>query len=663
MISKYTFGCPYDTEAVNKEVEPGLTPIPFFTVKDDREFVLELKDDDIVYGLGEQVRGINKRGWHYSSFNMDNPHHHEDTTSLYGSHNFLIVSGVLTFGVFFDYPGRIDFDIGYEVQNKMVVRIATGDLNVYIILPEDDSKPELSIVKQLRMVIGKSYVPPLWAFGYGQSRWGYMNENDIREVADKYEAAGIPLDSIYMDIDYMDSYKDFTIDDNRFPDLKRLSSDMKDKGIHLVPIIDAGIKIDSGYDVYEEGVSKNFFCKDKEGADFIGSVWPGSVHFPDFLKPEVREWFGGKYKVLTDLGIDGFWNDMNEPAIFYTRDRLEDTLKEIDRVVSDNMGIKEFFYFTGLIEDLKCNAEDFGKLYHNVNGNVVCHKDVHNIYGMNMTRAANEALNRINPDSRTLFFSRSSYIGAHRYGGIWQGDNKSWWSHILLAMQQLPALNMAGFLFTGCDTGGFSCDTTEDLMMRWLQFSLFTPLFRNHSSSGTRLQELYQFSICKDMGEMIRIRYSLIPYLYSEFLKAYINDTMLFKPLGFEFTNDSLAKNIDDQLLLGDELMITPIYKQNAKGRYVYLPENMMLIRMRSVEDFDTKVLSKGVHYINAKLNELIFFIRDKKAIPLCDPGTSTSKLNLDTIKLIGFDSSKYELYTDDGISSDLSKTEIRIIK
>ena len=662
MIRKYTFGNPFNTEAVVVNLDEEKTLLPFFEVKENKEFILRLKDSDIVYGLGEQVRGINKRGWHYTNFNADNPHHHEDTRSLYGSHNFLIISGEETFGVFFDYPGRIEYDIGYKRRDTMVISADSSDMDIYIIQPEEGKYKELSIVKQFRRLIGKSYVPPMWAFGFGQSRWGYKTEDDIRQVALEYEKADIPLDSIYMDIDYMDSYKDFTVDKSKFPDLKQLSSDMKDKGIHLVPIIDAGVKIEKGYDVYEEGVAENYFCKDKNGEDFIGAVWPGSVHFPDFLNPLARDWFGGKYKVLTDSGIDGFWNDMNEPAIFYTRDRLNDTLKEMEEVVSENMGIKEFFHFTGMIEDLKGNEGDYTKFYHNVDGKMICHNDVHNIYGMNMTRAANEALNKINPDKRTLFFSRSSYIGAHRFGGIWQGDNKSWWSHILLSMQQLPALNMAGFLFIGCDTGGFGCDTTEDMMMRWVQYSLFTPLFRNHSSDGTRLQELYRFSNVKNLGEMIKIRYSLIPYLYSEFLKAYKNDEMMFKPLSFEFTEDDLAKDIDDQLLLGDSVMIAPIYKQNAHGRYVYLPEPMMLIRMRSVDDFETVNLTKGVHYIKADLNELIFFIRDGKAIPVCKTCKSTSQINPDTIKLMGFKDATYEQYFDDGISSDLSRITVKTI-
>lgn len=647
MIQKYVYGHPFPTDAVVKEIETAKEPLPFFETENQGSFTYTLAEDDIVYGLGEQIRGINKRGWQYVSWNYDNPNHHEDTRSLYGSHNFIIVCGKVTFGAFFDYPGKMEFDIGYTRRDTMQIKAAKNDLTVYIITGEN----EKDIVKQFRGIIGRSYIPPLWAFGYGQSRWGYKNEADIREVAAKYKAAGIPLDSIYLDIDYMEHYKDFTVDEERFPDLKGLAADMQAEGIHLVPIIDAGVKIEDGYSVYEEGVEKDYFCKNAEGGDFVGAVWPGRVHFPDFLQPEARDWFGKKYAVLTEQGIDGFWNDMNEPAIFYTEDRLADTCAEIEKLTAGNMGIDEYFAFTGMVAGLNGNIGDYDKFYHNVNGQMVKHSEVHNLYGMNMTRSANEALREICPDKRTLFFSRSSYVGAHRYGGIWQGDNKSWWSHILQSMQQLPALNMAGFLFTGSDTGGFGCDTTEDLMLRWLQYSLFTPLFRNHSADGTREQELYRFSNADAAGNMIRIRYSLVPYLYSEFLKAALRDEMMFRPLAFDFADDADAKQVDDQLLLGNELMIAPIYKQNAKGRYVYLPEEMMLVRMRSDEDYETEILPKGHHYVPAELNELVFFIRNQKAIPFAKAAKNTAETDWNTVRLLGYSGCSYEMYADNGTS------------
>jgi alpha-glucosidase len=658
MIRKYVYGNLFPTEAVINDVEAEAGGISFFETDGKGTFIYHFSETDIVYGLGEQVRGINKRGWQYVGWNYDNPNHHEDTHSLYGAHNFIIVSGENTFGAFFDYPGEITFDIGYTKRSEMKISVERNDIAVYIITGEN----EKDIVKQFRQIIGTSYIPPLWAFGYGQSRWGYKDEKDIREVAERYKEAGVPLDSVYMDIDYMERYKDFTVDKDKFPDLKKLAGDMKEDGIHLVPIIDAGVKIEEGYDVYEEGVRENYFCKDADGNDFVGAVWPGRSHFPDFLNPDAREWFGKKYAVLTDCGIDGFWNDMNEPAIFYTEESIKNAFEKIEEYKSVNMGIDEYFKFTDLVCGLNGNRKDYDKFYHNVNGEKVRHSDVHNLFGMNMTRSAYEALREIVPDKRTLFFSRSSYIGAHRYGGIWQGDNKSWWSHILLSMQQLPALNMCGFLFIGSDTGGFGCDATEDLMLRWLQYSMFTPLFRNHSALGHRPQELYNFENIDATREMIKIRYSLVPYLYSEFLKAALNDEMMFKPLAFDFPDDASAAKVDDQLLLGNELMIAPVYKQNAEGRYVYLPEEMMLVRMKTVEVYKTEILPKGHHYVEVALDELVFFVRDGKAIAFGNTADNTAQLNYDTLKLLGYDGATYELYTDDGISPDI-ENNLKIVK
>lgn len=657
MIRKYVYGNPLNTEAVCAEIEECNEEIAYFEVN-NTEFIYSFSDEDIVFGLGEQVRGINKRGWKYVSWNYDNPHHQEDTNSLYGSHNFLIIRGKETFGVFFDNPGEVVFDIGYTNRDLMIISPEYPDQVVYII----DGENENDIVRQFRSIIGKSYVPPFWAFGYGQSRWGYMNEADIREVHDKYREVGIPLDSIYLDIDYMDNYKDFTVNDSGFNDLKSFAFEMKEDNVHLVPIIDAGVKIEEGYDIYEEGVENSYFCKDSLNNDFTGAVWPGKVHFPDFLNKDAREWFGMKYKTLTDLGIDGFWNDMNEPAIFYTEDSLKEAVNNMEKVKDSNIGIIEFFKLTGAFAGLNGNRDSYRKFFHNFNGEVVRHDRVHNLYGMNMTRSAYEALCKIEPEKRTLFFSRSSYIGAHRYGGIWQGDNKSWWSHILQSMQQLPALNMAGFLYVGCDTAGFGSDTTEDLVLRWLQYSIFTPLFRNHSANGTRYQELYRFSNVDSCKKMIEIRYSIVAYIYSEFLKAVENDSLMFKPLAFEFPDDKAALNVDDQLLIGNESMICPIYKQNAKGRYVYLPEEMMLVKMKSYNEYDTAVMEKGHHYVDASLDELVFFIRKGKSIPFGKPADSTANLDSASLFLLGYEGSSYTLYKDDGISHYDENSVIKVL-
>ena len=654
MIRKYTFGSPFPTEAVIKNIPASEEPLTFFSKEQD-SFVLKLEKNAPVYGLGEQVRGINKRGWIYISNCSDDPQHLETTHSLYGAHNFLLIGGTSPFGIFLDYPGHLTFDIGYTQKDTLYITPEDWNFDLYFIQTEDQKLS--SIIHAFRQLIGRSYIPPKWAFGYGQSRWGYKNENDIRKIAQKHRKSAIPLDAIYMDIDYMEKYEDFTISEEKFPNLPQLVKDMKTMGIHLVPIIDAGVKVEEGYSVYEEGIQKGYFCKEEDGTPFVGAVWPGKSHFPDMLNPQARKWFGNKYKFLLDMGIDGFWNDMNEPALFYSEKRLNKVLEEIKLLENQNLDLEKNNHLLYLINSLANNPEDYKSFYHEPGNGLskIRHDKVHNLYGYNMTRAAGEAFDKLEPDKRILMFSRSSYIGMHRYGGIWQGDNLSWWSHLLMNIKMMPSLNMCGFLYTGADLGGFGEDTTEDLLLRWMQFGIFTPLMRNHSAMGTRKQEVYQFSNLEDIKQTIQLRYCLLPYLYSEYMKAALHDTMLFSPLSFAYPEDSLASEIEDQLLLGEGLMLAPIYQPNVTGRYVYLPEDMLLITCSGPKDMRFKKMEAGHHYIHVEQNELIFFLRKGHLLPLAGCAENTEKLDTSHLYVIAYSADKcsYTLYDDDGISKD----------
>lgn len=662
MIQKYVFGQPVNTDAVVLDIPESQEEFSVMelTESDGIRLCCRMEEEDVVYGLGEQVRGINKRGFSYISYAEDDSIHIESRHSLYGAHNFLVLNrrnqkenpdGSRSFGIFVDDPGKVLFDVGETKQDQLVIR-AGSDCVIYVI--EGEGMKE--IVKQFRRLIGQSYLPPKWAFGYQQSRWGYQNEEDVREVVKGHHDRGIPLEAVYLDIDYMEAYKDFTVDEKKFPEFKSFVGEMKERGVHLVPIIDAGVKIEKGYPVYEEGVRNHYFCKDENGEDFVAAVWPGRVHFPDVLNPEARAWFGGKYEILMEQGIDGFWNDMNEPAIFYSEKNLKKVMEEVISLKDENLDIDSYFHLTGIVAGLANNQEDYRSFYHNVDGVKLRHDKVHNLYGFHMTRAAAEAFDRIAPDQRTLLFSRSSYTGMHRYGGIWTGDNESWWSHILLSIQQMPSLNMCGILYTGSDIGGFASDTTEDLLMRWLEAAMFTPLMRNHSAKGTRRQEVYQFEHIEDFRNIIRMRYGLVPYIYSEYMKAALKDEMYFRPVAFDYPEDSFAYQVEDQLMVGESVMIAPVYVQNAKGRYVYLPEEMCMIRMRSLEDMTSQVIEKGCHYIEMALNELVIFVKKNHVIPLAvlENGVrTTADLAEADIKWLGFveEPVEYVFYDDDGIS------------
>ena len=689
MITKYRFGSPIlDTEAVSVPVPETAVyqkgdnvKIPGFSARvvdwnqqtdgaegrfgqdaaqparDAWQFTLPLCGGDAVYGLGQALRGINKRGWLYISNNVDDMNHTEGKYNLYAAHNFLIVDradGKGNIAIFLDDPGICRFDVGYTDKNKLIITASSLNFDLYFFTGEDGSGSPLPVTREFRKAIGRSYIPPKWAMGFGQSRYQYYNDADIRQIARDYHENGIPLDHIYLDIDYMDGYKDFTVDTEAFPDLAALSDDLKKDGIRLVPIIDAGIKVLAGDPTAEEGIANGYFCTNADGTPFTGAVWPGLSYFTDYLNPAARDWFGMHYQFLTDMGIEAFWNDMNEPSIFYTDSTLRRSVRMAGEIgEKEHYAIEDWHKMMGAAYSIGAPDQYYEMFYHNVNGKRILHRDVHNLYGYNMTRAASEAFDKLRPGKRTMMFSRSSYIGMHRYAGVWTGDNASWWSHIRQLVQQEVGLNMAGFLFNGCDTGGHSGNCTEDLMARWLAFSLFTPLFRNHSSRGTRHQELYGYTDRKMMGDLVGLRYAFLPYLYSELVKAALAGDMYFKPLAFVYRDDPVAKNVEDQLLVGESIMVAPVMEQNAEGRYVYLPEEMRLLRFRSADDYDTEVMEKGVRFIPCKLGEVLVFLRKGHLFPTAAPALTVSRLDEENLRVYAFGDGEYTLYQDDGESVD----------
>lgn len=678
MIFRFDFGNPFCTEAVTKEIpaKTGLEAEKEFSVYGELSlntgfsFKMSLQKNSVIYGFGQSMGGINKKGRKYISYCTDDPVHTEGKDSLYGAHNFFIIHNPgekhTDLGFFFDYPGRITFDIAFTETDRIIISAEEKDISCYVIKPEGKNPLE-DITRQFREIIGRSYIPPRWALGYMQSRWGYRTKEDIESVYENYTKAGIPLDSICMDIDYMVEFKDFTIDGEKFPSFPDFVSKLKKDGVRLVPIIDAGVKIEPGYDVYEEGVKNNYFCKKADGKDYVAGVWPGRTHFPDFLNPEARRWFGLKYKVLTDTGVEGFWNDMNEPAMFYSDEGLSEAVEALKNTDLSKLDINGFFAFKDKVTGIANNENDYKRFYHRCiqNGKEVTvnHHKIHNLFGYNMTRAAAEGLNEINPSKRFLLFSRASYIGMHRYGGIWTGDNSSWWSHIKLELSMMPGLNMCGILYTGADIGGFGYNASRELLMRWIEFGLFTPLMRNHAALGTRDQECYRFENPEDFARLIRFRYRLIPYIYTEYMKSALKNTMYFRPLSFVYPEDMDCLEIEDQLMVGDSLMVAPVLEPNSTGRNIYLPEDMIEVRLTNTEEIIQTEIPKGRHYIKFPLDELVFYIRKGHALPLAKPAMRTDLIDFENLSYIGDKEviqkagkegiPPYKVYIDDGFTTE----------
>ncbi|MGL5067824.1 MAG: glycoside hydrolase family 31 protein [Sarcina sp.] len=657
-VKRYVKNSPIKTDIVVEVLEKhSMAELEILSHKETEEcsiLSLKMADEDFVWGLGENVRGLNKRGFVYESFCSDDPNHAEDKRSLYGAHNFFILDGEEKFGVYIDFAGKVTFDVGYSKSDELNISVLGKDFEVYLIKGEKLRE----ITKTFLGLIGKSYLPPKWAFGYMQSRWSYPTGEAVLNIADNFVEKEIPCDGICLDLDYMDDFKDFSLSNERFPNFEKLTYDLKEKGVKIIPIIDAGVKIEKDYDIYEEGIKNDYFVKDIDGKNFVAAVWPGKVHFPDFLNSKARSWFGEKYKKLIDLGVEGFWNDMNEPAIFYSETGLENAFKKIDELKGQELNINGFFALKDAVLGISNSDDDYRAMHHDMDGEKVNHYDVHNLYGYNMTKAAAEGFEKIDENKRYLLFSRASSIGMHRYGGIWTGDNCSWWSHLKLNISMMPSLNMCGFIYSGADTGGFGSNADSELISRWNQFSIFAPLYRNHSALGTRSQEPFSYDIKTEniVKNAIKFRYAMIPYLYSEFMKARNASDMLIAPLAFEY-DDSFAKSVEDQLLIGDSLMIAPVCEANKKGRYVYLPDKMALWKVKKYNDVSLEKVEKGHHYMDIALDEFAVFIRKNKLFILGKSAQSTEKLNMEELNLVGYveDRATYKLYSDDGISKDMT--------
>jgi alpha-glucosidase len=664
-VTLYRSGAPYNTEAVVIPIdERAFAPtdgLKYFDIRQEHgttRLRYDLGKYDRLYGLGQQMGGLDKRGRRYRLFGTDKAWHTPDQEMMYGSHPFLMIAGRESFGFFLDSPAELVFDLGFTHKDVLEITIPSTAFDLYVF---EHAAPKAVIRAYLKLT-GASYVPPKWAFGYHQSRYGYKSADDIRAVAENFRKHDIPCDAIYFDIDYMQDYKVFSVNAERFPNFAGLTRDLQAEGIQPVPILDAAVRIETGYDVYDEGVANGYFCTAADGQPFVGGVWPGPSVFPDFLRAEVRAWWADKYRLFTDLGIHGFWNDMNEPAIFYTPEHLEYVGEEVKKVFAqDKMG-EEFLTAVGDLASIFNRRDYYKEFYHAQpggeagGGERINHEQVHNLYGFNMARAAADGLAAQRPGQRYLLISRSSYAGLHRCAGIWTGDNNSWWEHLLLNIKMLASLNMIGLLYSGADIGGFGSNTSSELMIRWTQFGIFSPLCRNHTWLGARDQEPWTFDdeCTAIVRDAIRLRYALLPYTYTEYMRAARDLEPLLSPLCFEFEGDRVA-DVEDQVLYGQSLMLAPIYESNARGRFVHLPHCRWLFwNAARWEDRQMTVLRPGDHYIPVELEETPIFVRENHLLVLAEPGRHVNDRPSERLYVIGLvtEAAEYVYYDDDGATT-----------
>lgn len=663
MIYQLVYGTPdVDSESViNKRKVAVLKPFndEFYKIdgifedveitNNSEELVVKRKvlEKGMAFGFGDKVGSFNRWGKKYVFWNTDNYTHHPDADPLYKSFPFYIfIAKNFKYGVFTDYPGFLEIDLDSEGKQEVVFKIKGTGFIQYIII----GKTIKDILKQYLYLTGKNTAFPKWAFGYQQSRWSYFTEKQVLEVANSFRKKKIPCDVIYLDIDYMDSYKVFTWDKKNFKNHKKMIQKLHDKGFKISAIIDPGIKVEKNYKVFEEGKNR-YFLKEPNGEDFEGAVWPGRVRFPDFRARKVRKWWSKKIKDLHSEGIDGFWNDMNEISIFAT----EKDIKEIKDLVN-NIKLED-----GI--DLAIKSGTIGEIGKRGRGNDIVHLDgtihykVKNTYGFNMIRSAYDGFEK---NERRMLITRSAYSGVQRYGGVWTGDNHSWWEHISLEMNRLMSLSLVGVFYNGCDVGGFNGNATAELLVRFMQFGSFIPMFRNHSALGTKNQEPWSFGKKYEelMRKIIEYRYRLIPYIYTEYMIGVMKDFPLLSPLFFNFESDERTFLVDDQFMLGRNIIVCPVYKPGLNKRVVYLPKRAL--------DLNKKVfLSKGWHEVEAPLEEIPHFLVDGSIMPTQKVMSYVDEKESDITAIVSAYNDKAigYYYEDDGISNNYKKGMYNLYK
>jgi alpha-glucosidase len=644
---------------------------------------LSLADGERIYGLGENAFGLDRRGRIYTMWNDDpNGAYPPGHDPLYLSFPFYMgVSGAAAYGVFFDNTYRSTVDAGASQPDRLTLRAEGGPLRCYVFA----GPTATDVLERYTELTGRLRLPPLWAIGYHQSRWSYTPDSRVRQIAGQMRAHRIPCDAIHLDIHYMDGYRCFTWRPERFPDPARLVGDLHAQGFKVVTLIDCGIKRDRSYSVCTDGLAEKAFCAYPDGSLFHGPVWPGDCYFPDFTSPRVRSWWGRQNKALTDIGVDGVWNDMNEPTVFGpVAGTMPDTVQ------------------------------------HDWDGRGATHAQAHNVYGLLMARASAEGLAALPPYPPTLgeaspypptlgeaspgppalgeaspfpptlgeqtpvsprgsetgqppqnwgagglrrpfVLTRSGWAGLQRYAMNWMGDNISTWEHLRLTMPMIANLGISGLAFTGPDTGGFAQDCTPELLTRWLQLGVFTPFLRNHTSLGTADQEPWAHGepYTSLNRRSIELRYHLLPYIYTAFWQCSQTGLPMLRPLFLIWPDDAQTYRLDDQFMFGDALLVAPVTELEATRRNVYLPAGVWY-------DWWSGRRYDGGQTITvaAPLDCLPLFARAGSIVPAWPVMQYVGEKPVDVLTLYVFaGNGESMLYEDDGASTAYERGDMRITR
>ena len=585
-------------------------------------FYFNLPAEAKCFGLGERLSGFNLRGRVHTLFNYGDSTHVPNFDPMYKSIPFLIIRHQGRYhGVFLDSPARQRWSLDVELaESASVELLSRRGWTLYMF--SNASLPDL--LAAYTALTGRSKLPPTWSLGHHQSRWSYPDDKTVLEVAQEFRARKIPCDVITLDIDYMDEYRVFTTSPERFPNFRDTVARLQDMNFRVVTIVDPGVKKDAKYFVYNDGRKHDYFCKKADGKPFYGKVWPGQSVFPDFLRQDVRLWWAALHGFFIENGVNGIWNDMNEPCLLGQGCPLP----------------------LEAIELPKEHHQLF--IQHSPEGDVG-HFEVRNLYGAQMSRATYEGLRALRPDERPFVLTRSGYAGIQRYAAVWLGDNMSWWEHLAISVPMLLNVGLSGVPFCGVDVGGFGDDCSPELLARWYAVGMFYPFFRNHCSKAGAEQEPWAFSprVEDAIRHFVETRYRLLPYIRALFWEHVRTGAPVVRPMIWDYPEDHFASEIDDQFLFGRDILVTPVLKRGQTERSVYLPEGLW-------HPFDGgKALEGGrLHKVSFQLDDVPAFVRDGAIIPFVDQIQSTDEYELTPITFRIWGDKAIGLYLDDdGIS------------
>ncbi|GAA0119488.1 glycoside hydrolase family 31 protein [Clostridium perfringens] len=583
---------------------------PSFKDEKGNVYISKVNDCLAYYGLGEKGGDLNKKGCYTENFNTDDPETDDDSVTYYKTIPFYVaLKEEATYGIFFDNSFRSYFDMGKEMGDRIFFGAIGGQIQYYFI-PGENIK---EVVKNYTALTGRMEMPPLWSLGYQQCRFSYFSQEEVRELVKTFEEKDIPLDVVYLDIDYMDGFRVMTFKTPNFDDAAGLISDLKEKGIRTITIIDPGVKVDEEYLVFKRGKEGNHFTKKLDGEMFIGAVWPGDSAFPDFSNKYCREWWKSELKkFISEHGIDGIWNDMNEPCVFNN--------------------------------DHKTMLES---CLHNSDNGVIEHKEFHNRYGFEMSRCSKEAQEELHPNERGFSMTRATYAGGQRYSSVWTGDNMSLWSQMRMSISMNANLGISGFSFVGNDVSGFGLDSSEELFIRWMEMGPFIPIFRNHSNMYTRRQEPWAFGprAEKIAKKSIELRYELLPYIYDLYYISHKEGLPIFRPMIMEYEKDMNLLNMREQFMLGENMIVAPVLYEGERSKTVYLPKGSWF------NYFTMEKLQGGKWYkLPCELDEILVFVKEGSIIPTYNKKFRNVKERPNNILLKVFgENAKGFHYNDDG--------------